>query len=221
MEDTGAGIDAAFLPHVFEMFWQGDPNANRSHAGMGIGLALVRQLVELHGGSVKVHSDGLNKGTRFTVTVPEKSDNGVCITPTRSSEADALKETAVLVVDDHEDTAEMLRHHLEGLGAVVVAATSGREALRIAHERSFDAILSDLSMLEMDGFELLRQLRRLPDNEHVPAVAITGLGQREDRARSKSAGFAAHLTKHVDMDALVKTVQRLTKKVHRRGQRIV
>jgi two-component system CheB/CheR fusion protein len=212
VEDTGPGIDTAFLPHVFEMFRQGDATAHRSHAGMGIGLALVRQLVDLHHGTVTAYSEGLNKGARFTVTLPEKSDYDVTITPARDRRAATLKETTVLVVDDHEDTAEMLRHHLEGLGAVVFAATSGREALRIARGQSFDAVLSDLSMPEIDGCELLRQLRRLPDNEHIPAVAMTGLGQREDQARSRNAGFAAHLTKPVDMDTLVDIVQRLTKK---------
>jgi signal transduction histidine kinase/ActR/RegA family two-component response regulator len=217
VEDTGAGIDSVFLPHIFEMFRQGDTSANRAHGGMGIGLALVRELVELHGGSVTVHSEGVNRGTQFTVRLPAKADNVATITPARASQVEALKETSVLVIDDHPDTAEMLRLHLEGLGAEVFAATSGREALRIARAHSFDAVLSDLSMPEIDGFELLRQLRQLPNKEHVPAVAMTGLGQREDQERSRSAGFAAHVTKPLDMDTLVEIVQRLTQKPHSTG----
>ena len=214
VQDTGIGIGAAFLPHVFEMFRQGDASANRSHAGMGIGLALVRQLVELHGGSVNVHSEGFNKGTRFTVALPERSDS-VSITGSQAFRAsETLKEATVLVVDDHEDTVEMLRHHLEGLGAVVFAVTNGRDALEIARTRSLDAILSDLSMPEIDGCELLRQLRRLPDKANVPAVAITGLGQRDDYVRSRTAGFAAHVTKPVDLDELAELVRRLTTKSH-------
>jgi signal transduction histidine kinase len=137
VEDTGAGIDVAFLPHIFEMFRQGDPSANRAHSGMGIGLALVRELVELHGGSVSVYSEGLNKGTQFVVRLPEKADKVAAIMPARASQMGALKETSLLVIDDHPDTVEMLRLHLEGLGAQVFAATSGREALQIASARSF------------------------------------------------------------------------------------
>jgi signal transduction histidine kinase/CheY-like chemotaxis protein len=214
VEDTGIGIDASFLPHVFEMFRQGDASANRLHAGMGIGLALVRQLVQLHGGSVTVHSGGSNKGTRFTVALPERSESSLSIASSRAPQAGALKKTAVLIVDDHEDTVEMLRHHLEGFGAVVFAVTSGRDAVEVARSRALDAILSDLSMPEIDGCELLRQLRRLPGKENIPAVAITGLGQRDDQIRSRKAGFAAHVTKPVDLDMLVEIVQRLTRERH-------
>src|ERR1043166_3509130 len=111
IEDSGQGIDSNFLPQVFEMFRQGDSSTNRRQAGMGIGLALVRQLVDLHDGSVAVESQGLNKGTRVTIRLPEKTDWNLNIVPPRQSDTTALQQLVVLVVDDDEDTANMLRYH--------------------------------------------------------------------------------------------------------------
>ena len=176
---------------------------------MGIGLALVQQLVNLHGGSVIAESEGPGKGTRFTVRLPAQSQNGETIHDAANENAQKLTGAVVLAVDDHEDTANMIQLQLEALGATVFAATSGREAMDIARKNHLDAVVTDISMPEMDGFDLLRQLRRLPGKENVPMVAVTGLGQPEDVRRALNEGFQGHLTKPLEITALVELVRRL------------
>ncbi|PYS20821.1 MAG: hybrid sensor histidine kinase/response regulator [Acidobacteria bacterium] len=168
--DTGQGIDPAFVPYVFEMFRQADASTSRSQSGMGIGLALVRQLVELHGGIVSVHSAGQGLGASFEVRLPRTAET----------------ETAML----------------EQGGARVTTATSGVEALRIASERDFDVVLSDISMPGMDGFEFVRRLRELPGKKDVPVLALTGFGRPEDIHRAQDEGFFSHLTKPFDLGTL-------------------
>jgi len=203
VEDTGQGIDAAFLPHVFDMFRQADAGPTRRHAGMGIGLALVKQLVELHEGSVEARSGGPGKGAQFIIRLPlldgERPTHDA--NPARR-ELPALKSMTILVVDDSEDTVEMLRFALEGSNASVITASSGEEALRLASENQFDVILSDISMPGMDGFELLSRLRALPTNQTTPVLALTGFGRAEDIEHAASAGFAAHFTKPLDLEGL-------------------
>jgi two-component system CheB/CheR fusion protein len=191
VSDNGQGIDASFLPHIFEIFRQADARTNRAQAGMGIGLAVVQQLVELHGGSVDAFSAGTGKGATFTIRLPRSIDS------------------KRLVVDDSEDTAEMVQHLLEIGGATVCAVTSGSEALRIARERKFDVVLSDISMPEMDGFQFLSELRKLPGKEDLPAVALTGFGRPEDVQRASDEGFYAHLTKPFDLQTLAHLLQKI------------
>src|SRR6059036_837879 len=133
------------------------------------------------------------------------------IVPPSQSDATVLQQLIVLVVDDDEDTANMLRYHLQDLGAIVFTATSGEEALRIAQERDLDVVVSDISMPGTDGLDLLRQLRALPGAKHVPAVAMTGLGQPGDQKRTKDAGFTAHLTKPIEFSAVVNALQQAVK----------
>jgi PAS domain S-box-containing protein len=209
VSDNGQGIDSSFLPHIFEIFRQADPGTSRSQQGMGIGLAVVQQLVELHGGSVSANSTGLGKGATFTIRLPRSGD-----TKSRSSAAQhlgigSLEGISVLVVDDSEDTTEMVRHLLEIGGASVCAATSGFEALRIAREKDFDVVLSDISMPEMDGFEFLSRLRQLPGKEDLPAVALTGFGRPEDVQKASDKGFYAHLTKPFDIQRLALLLQKI------------
>ncbi len=203
VEDTGQGIEASFLPNVFEMFRQGDARASREHAGMGIGLALVQQLVRLHGGSVVAYSAGLGKGTRFTVTLPEKTEKRKRIALAPSSTFETLERLTVLAVDDDEDTTALLRYLLEMNGAKVTTANSGLEALALARDANFDVVLSDISMPSMDGFEFVRRLRSLPGKEDVRVVALTGFGRKEDVEQAENEGFVAHLTKPFDVDALL------------------
>jgi len=209
VEDTGQGIDPAFLPHIFEMFRQADPSTTRAHAGMGIGLALVRQLVELQGGTVSAHSDGPERGARFVVRLPAGSEADLPATERPELVPGTLADMRVLVVDDSEDTTDMLQRLLESYGATVATAHSGPDALALASAQSWSAILSDISMPGMDGFEFLRRLRALPGRESVPVLALTGYGQADDVHRAEAAGFLSHMTKPVDLEALMKFLRDL------------
>ena len=205
IEDTGPGIDPNFMPHVFEMFSQEDSSSVRRHGGMGIGLALVQQLIQLHKGSVTVASDGLGKGAKFTIRLPARQQEDLP-TEVMSSQKLALTDLGILVVDDSEDTTEMLRQLLEISGAKVRTASSGAEALKVLCQQEFDVVISDVSMPEMDGFEFLRQLRTLPNYKHVPVLALTGFGGPEDIERAMTAGFFSHITKPFDLDKLAATL---------------
>ena len=207
VEDTGQGIDSEFLPHVFEAFRQANGRTVRAHGGLGIGLALVKQLVDLHDGQIQVHSDGAGRGALFTVwlplhtTAPEKS-----AAETKSNEGE-IPGARILVVDDSQDTLDMLQILLEGEGAVVETAASGAEALRKAKTAQMDLIISDIAMPEMDGYELLKELRAQPNYADVPAIALTGLGREEDVERARQAGFITHLTKPLNFEELVRLVR--------------
>jgi two-component system CheB/CheR fusion protein len=207
--DTGQGIDAAFLPHVFEKFRQADASTNRAQSGMGIGLALVRQLVELHGGVVSAQSAGQGQGACFTVRLPRSAERHTSIAPVLDLANDALSRLGVLVLDDSEDTTEMLRHLLEQGGARVTTATNGVEALRIASESDFDVVLSDISMPGMDGFEFVRRLRELPGKKDLPVLALTGFGRPEDIYRAQHEGFFSHLTKPFDLATLSQVLEKV------------
>jgi len=208
VSDNGQGIDSSFLPHIFEIFRQADPGTSRAQQGMGIGLAVVQQLVELHGGSVSAYSAGVGKGATFTVRLP-RSGNLKHSSAAQDLGIGSLDGMSVLVVDDSEDTTEMVRRLLEIGGASVCAATSGAEALRLAREKEFDVVLSDISMPEMDGFEFLSRLRQIPGKEDLPAVALTGFGRPEDVQRANDKGFYAHLTKPFDIQSLARLLQKV------------
>lgn len=210
--DNGQGIPSSFLPHIFEMFRQADSGTSRAQSGMGIGLAVVQQLVELHGGSVTAFSAGEGKGATFTIRLPRSVDTKRRLSPLLDLTMGTLQGMEVLVVDDSEDTTEMVRHLLEIGGASVCAATSGSEALRFARERDFDVVLSDISMPEMDGFEFLSRLRELPGKEELPAVALTGFGRPEDVQRASDQGFYAHLTKPFDLQTLARLLQKIPRR---------
>lgn len=203
VKDTGEGIDPEFAPHLFEMFRQADATSSRRHGGMGIGLALVQQLVALHNGSVAMESAGQGQGAKFTIRLPlsrETRERGV---PEGMVDAGALDQMRILVVDDSEDTVEMLRRLFEMDGATVSTAGGGAEALEIIREKDFEVILSDISMPEMDGFEFLRRLREIPLKRDVPVMALTGFGRAEDVDRAKAEGFFTHVTKPIDVNKLV------------------
>ena len=209
VEDNGQGIDSTFLPQIFEIFRQADSSTNRSQSGMGIGLAVVQQLVELHGGSVTAHSDGLGQGASFTIRLPRSAENRTSTTPPLDVYIESLEGLNVLVVDDSEDTTEMVRHLLEIGGATVTAVTSGFEALRVAEGQQFNVVLSDISMPGMDGFEFLNKLRSIAGYSHVPVVALTGFGRPEDVQRAHSQGFYAHLTKPFNIQTLAQLLQKM------------
>jgi PAS domain S-box-containing protein len=210
VQDSGQGIVPEFLPHVFEIFRQADASSSRRHEGMGIGLALVKQLTELHDGHVSVESAGLGEGATFIVSIPlyraALDDTDIDETATTV----ALQGRTILVVDDSRETTEMLTTLLTTAGAAVSSARSGSEALQQVREHDFDLVISDISMPEMDGYQLLREIRALPHASGLPAVALTGYGRTDDVKHAEAAGFSEHLTKPLDIAKLLSVVHELT-----------
>ncbi|MEX2157745.1 MAG: ATP-binding protein [Gemmatimonadales bacterium] len=209
VRDTGIGIAAGMLSRVFEMFVQADPAGDRSRQGLGIGLTLVKRLVELHGGQVEAHSGGLGQGSEFIVRVPALGDrrSGAgepaagrrAKTERRKSETPSIR---ILLVDDHHDSADSLATLLRLLGHDVRVAYDGPAGLEAAAAFRPEVVLLDIGLPGMDGNEVARRLRREPDSERILLVALTGYGRTEDRRRSRDAGFDSHLIKPVDLNAL-------------------
>ncbi|MUI15563.1 PAS domain S-box protein [Massilia dura] len=208
VEDNGAGIDPEHLPDVFRMYRQGGAQPVRSKAGLGIGLALVHQLVELHGGSVAAASDGPGRGCRFTVRLPLVSELHP-EDPSGTGADGALAGRRILILDDTEDTAETFQALLQLEGAEVLLATTARRALDLLREHGADLVISDLSMPDMDGFEFMRAVRAEPALRHVPAIALSGLGREQDIQRAREAGFSDFMTKPVTLELLSERVDRL------------
>ncbi|HEX2998725.1 MAG TPA: ATP-binding protein, partial [Armatimonadota bacterium] len=197
--DTGIGISKEMLPHLFEMFRQGEVAA-AGKQGLGIGLALVQSLTELHGGSVWAESAGPGKGSRFTVELPLAAPPEKEEKPGMASHQGT--QPNILLVEDNADARETLAMALEMMDYQVESVETPRAALDAVRATLPDAILCDIGLPEMDGYELMRQLRALPGMEKVPAFALTGYGQPEDVAKAHEVGFDAHFTKPVDLDEL-------------------
>src|SRR5690606_17295007 len=185
------GIDHRLLPKIFEMFGQADTHTTRREGGLGVGLALVRQLTQLHGGQVKACSEGIDKGSRFTVWLPLVAESENAVTSPRPEVSrpnqGRLCGLRVLLVDDAVDTLEAFGYLLELEGAKVTLARSGIEALEQAHNQHFDLILSDVSMPNMDGHELLARLHHECGMRDVPAIALTGFARAQDIRRALAA----------------------------------
>jgi PAS domain S-box-containing protein len=220
VSDTGEGIEPAVLPYVFDRFRQGDSGTTRTHQGLGLGLAIVRHIVELHGGRVDVASPGKGQGATFMISLPFvqpvriaalKSGRDVVI-PARRPYTAALSGVRALVVDDDGDTRELLAEVLRSRGVVVTAVSSVEEGLAALDREVPDILLSDIAMPDRDGFDLIRRVRERPADRggHVPAVAITAYARPEDTERSLASGYQMHVTKPVDMDELIATVASLT-----------
>jgi two-component system CheB/CheR fusion protein len=207
VEDTGQGIAPEFLPHIFEMFRQANGRITRAHGGLGIGLALVKQLVDLHGGQIQAHSEGAGRGAHFTVWLPLHTTTPERPTEVTKSIEGEIQGARILVVDDNHDTLDALRALLEGEGAVVETAVSGADALKKAKAAQMDLVISDIAMPEMDGYELLKELRGQSNYTNVPAIALTGFGREEDVERARQAGFDTHLTKPLNFEHLVSLVR--------------
>jgi signal transduction histidine kinase/two-component SAPR family response regulator len=216
VEDTGAGISSADLPHIFDRFRQGDASTTRAHGGLGLGLAIVRYLAEAHGGTVTARSDGPGHGSTFTLLLPVRAvvahetevasapdalDRGP---PSRSTRA--LGDVRALVIDDDEDSLELLRVVLEGAGASFTGARSAAEALEA--RGPFDIIISDIGMPAMDGYTLMRRVRSKGAGGDTPAIALTAYARAEDEARALAAGYQQHLAKPVDAGELLDAVKR-------------
>jgi len=218
VSDTGQGIAPDFLPHVFERFRQGDATTTRRYGGLGLGLSIVKRLTELHGGNVRVTSDGVGRGATFIVCLPLQSLHeqfADAAEARRNEEVDRaairldLNGIKVLVVDDEHDSVTIVRRILERRGAQVRSANSMNEALAEFAQFAPNVILSDIGMPGNDGYELISRLRGMPGGRTVPAVALTALARGEDRTRALRAGFQMHVAKPVDFNELVAVVQNL------------
>ena len=219
--DTGEGIDPSVLPFVFDRFRQGDSGTTRAHAGLGLGLAIVRHIIELHGGRVAVSSDGRGKGSTFRISLPVVPSEQAAIAATAPPTTTAADRAAaahlagarVLVVDDDQDARELVTVLLRSRGAEVTAVASADECTSVFDREVPDVLVSDIAMPGQDGLDLMRRLRQRPAAQggKVPAIALTAYARDEDRARSISAGFDLHLSKPVDLDELVASVARLAR----------
>jgi signal transduction histidine kinase len=226
VKDTGVGLDPAFVPHLFEHFRQADSSSTRAHGGLGLGLALVRHLVEAHGGSVRAESEGRGRGSAFVVRLPSAMQRRLEPTPAPAVALAAapagpwplagLSRLRVLVVDDDPDSREVVREVLEQAGAVVATAGSTPEALRSIAERPPDVLLSDLGMPGEDGYQLMRRVRALDPvaGGSVPAAALTAYTQAENRRAAQEAGFQGYLAKPIDPAELTAAVARLAGRLH-------
>jgi PAS domain S-box-containing protein len=218
VSDTGIGIPASFLPHVFDRFSQKDASTTRSYGGLGLGLAISKQLVELHGGSIRAMSEGEGQGATFVVELPLSIVQLEAEDPARAHPAEeASREESlspprlagvhVLVVDDEADGREMLQRVLEEQAATVTTVSSAQQALDVLKKVTPNVIVSDIGMPETDGYQLMRTLRAgEARGQRIPAVALTALARAEDRKRALVAGYQAHLAKPFDVAELVLVV---------------
>ncbi|WP_308621829.1 hybrid sensor histidine kinase/response regulator [Massilia sp. Se16.2.3] len=200
--DNGQGIAPTFLPHVFDMYGQSTSVTTRSKGGLGIGLALVREIVALHGGRVEAYSEGVGKGSRFSFWLPLLDGRAIPQDESTGDIHDTMAGLRILAVDDMEEMLMVFKSLLEMGGATVFEATGAREALEILEHEPVDLLISDISMPEMDGYELLRRVREDPKLAALPAIAVSGMQRDIDIAQARSAGFSAHLGKPVSIDGL-------------------
>ncbi|KAM3097565.1 ATP-binding protein [Phormidesmis sp. 146-12] len=211
VSDTGKGIHPDFLPHVFEHFRQEDGATTRKFGGLGLGLAIVRQIVELHGGTVSVSSPGEGQGATFTVSLPLASQLEAVPSPRSLPSTADLSGVEILVVDDDDDSREFVAFALEQAGAIVRAVASGAEALQIFTQSPPNLLISDIGMPEMDGYMLMRQIRSLPvqQGKNVPAIALTAYAGEADERRAYAVGFQKHLPKPIDPVASIALISEL------------
>ncbi len=205
IRDTGIGISAELLPKVFDLFVQGERGLDRAQGGLGIGLALVRSLVESHGGTVSVHSDGPGMGSEFVVRLPAAEELAKPLPLVVPFNAESLS-TRLLVVDDNVDAAELLGEMLQSCGHLVAVAHDGPEALLLAAEFQPSVAVVDIGLPLMDGYELAKRLRLLPGLSSLRLVALSGYGQSADKARSLEAGYNVHLVKPAELDSIVEAI---------------
>ena len=229
VSDSGVGINKEFLPHVFDRFRQADASSTRTHGGLGLGLSIVHQLVDLHGGSVSVHSEGEGEGATFTVVLPFV---GVVSTqneaePHHPAQTDeiisfdglpSLRGLKILVVDDEADTRDLIREVLKSCGSEVITSPSAADALVALEQHQPDILISDLGMPDEDGYALISKIRALPSERggHIPAAALTAYARAEDRMRVLRSGFQFHLPKPVDSAELVTVVASLAGRAYNR-----
>jgi CheY-like chemotaxis protein len=221
VRDNGQGISPDFLPHVFEAFRQADGSTTRAHGGLGLGLSIVKHLVEAHGGMVQADSAGPGHGATFVVRFPidpacaalaqhHLPPSNAVAPHVESASLDGLH---ILVIDDDEESRLMVAEHLEGRGAVVLVAPSAADAYDVLRRERVDGLLADIAMPGEDGYTFIRRIRAglLPESTRVPAAALTALTRKEDRQLALDAGFEMHIAKPVEPDALVSAVAALVR----------
>jgi CheY-like chemotaxis protein len=201
--DTGVGIAPDLLPRLFQPFEQGEQAAGRAPGGLGLGLSIVRALVELHGGSITAVSAGVGKGSTFAFRVETVTRELPAVEQTSAGPAGAgtagPKVCRVLLVEDHDDTRDLLARLLKSFGCEVMAAASVREAVSLAHRQEFDLLLSDIGLPDGTGLDVMREVAR---RQKIRGIALSGFGQDDDLRRSLEAGFEQHLTKPVNLQTL-------------------
>lgn len=197
IRDSGIGISEQLLPRVFDIFVQGSASLDRAQGGLGIGLALVHRLVELHGGTVRAASAGAARGSTFTVHLPAVNAPAVASLPAAAGSAVAACK-CVLIVDDHEDARAMVREIVALAGHRVVEARDGGGALEVAFAELPDVAIIDIGLPGIDGYEVARRLRTDPRTRRMALIALTGYGLQDDRRRALEAGYDVHLAKPVD-----------------------
>jgi len=222
--DTGIGIEPAFLPHLFERFSQADAGASRVHSGLGLGLAITRHLVELQGGRISAHSDGLGHGSTFRIELPvrgvwpaagdEIRVHPSASDPTATLRVPRLEGIRILVVDDDRDALALSREILEVTGATVTTADSGQDALDKLGKGITDVLIADIGMPRMDGFELIGRIRASGEAaiREIPAAALTAFARSEDRIRAMRSGFEVHLSKPIEPGELMAAAASLARR---------
>jgi PAS domain S-box-containing protein len=219
VEDTGIGIDPEFLPFVFDRFRQADSGVSRRHGGLGLGLSIVKSLVELHGGTVRAKSPGADQGSTFAVALPlfhvrtedNRASAGSPSDPLLTIDLPRLDDTSVLLVDDDVDGCELVTAILVARGASVRCVSSGPEALQIMQQEHFDLVLSDIGMPDMDGYEFMRALRKQEQGRSrlTPAIAVTAYAGTTDRQRALLSGYQMHISKPIEAPELIAAIASL------------
>jgi len=211
VKDSGVGIAPDLLPQIFDLFTQAQRTLDRSQGGLGIGLTVVRKVIEMHGGTTEAHSSGLGRGSEFIVRLPaERSPAQVKIPGAKRAQPGQT--WRVLIVDDNADSADSIAAILETSGHEVEVAYSAQKALEMAVEHQPDIVLLDIGLPDMDGYEVAKHLRQTPELKEMRLIAITGYGQESDRQRSREAGFDEHLVKPVEWQKLEELLASLMKR---------
>lgn len=208
VKDTGQGIAPAAQARIFEMFGQPNSITTRAKGGLGIGLAVVRELVTLHSGKIEVYSEGIGRGTRFSVSFP-LLENQAALPDCADCAPAGVAGIRILLVDDAPDVVMLMKELLEMDGAEVYVATTALDALAVLEQQQIEILVSDISMPDIDGYELLRRVHKMARYTHLPAVAVSGLGREQDIARAREAGFSAHIGKPLQLDKMMAIVTKL------------